>query len=50
MDLDMEPKLESLWWTSAYKTEVGATLEVGGRGQIWEMPFVDVFDLLGCRF
>ena len=26
MDLDMEPKRESLWWTSIYKDEGTATL------------------------
>ena len=45
MDLDMEPKRELLWRTITYKAEVGVTLEVGGRGKSWEMPFVEVFDL-----
>ena len=26
MDLDMDPKPESLWWTSTYKDEVESTL------------------------
>ena len=30
-DLDMEPKAESLWWT---------TLRVGSRGSAWNSPFV----------
>ena len=52
MDLDMEPKPESFWWTSTYKAEDGLTLalEVGSRRKSWETPFVEVFDLLGCRF
>ena len=46
-DRDMEPQPESLWWTSSYKAEVETTPEEGGRRRSWEMPFVDVFDLLG---
>ena len=33
LDLDMEPKPESLWWTRAYNDEDGATLKVGNRSQ-----------------
>ena len=50
MNLDMEPKPESLWWRSTYKAEDGMTLKVGSRGENWEMPFVEVFDLLEYRF
>ena len=32
MDLDMEPKPESLWWKSAYQDEDVTTLKVGNRG------------------
>ena len=49
MDLDMEPKPWS-WWTSTYETQVGATLELGRKSKSWEMPFVEVFDLLVYRF
>ena len=44
-DLDVEPKLESLWWTSTYKNV--ATLKVVRRGQNWDLPFMEVFDGLG---
>ena len=50
MDLDMEPKQESLWWTSTYKSEDERTVTVGRTGKSWDMPFVKIFDLLGCRF
>ena len=32
LDLDMEPKPESLWWTTTYTDEGTATLRVGSRG------------------
>ena len=35
MDLDMEPKPESLWWTCSYEEEEEHTLEVSGRGKVW---------------
>ena len=47
LDLDMEPKPESLWWTSTYKDEGAATLK---RGKIWDLPSSELFDVLGCRF
>ena len=51
MDLDMECHPKSLWWTSPYKAEDGVTVEVDeGQGKSWEMPFVEVLDLLECRF
>ena len=31
LNLDMEPKPESLWWTSSYEEEDQLTLKVGGR-------------------
>ena len=43
-NLDMEPKLESLWWTSTYKAKVGATVQIKGRGKCWEMRFVEEFE------
>ena len=49
-DLDMEPKPESLWWASTYKDEDMATLKVGDRGKTWDLPFTEVFDVLGSRF
>ena len=33
LDLDMEPKPESLWWTSINKDEDMTTLKVGNRGK-----------------
>ena len=33
-DLEVEPKLESLWWTSTYKAEYGVTLEVVSRRKL----------------
>ena len=50
MDLDMEPRPVTLWWTSTYKADGGKTLQVGGKGKSWEMPFVEEFDPLGYRF
>ena len=38
LDLDMEPKPESLWWTSAHKHEDLTTLRVGSRGKTWDPP------------
>ena len=42
LNLDMEPKLDSPWWTSSY--------EVGGGGKDWDLPFRAVFEVLGNRF
>ena len=50
LDLDMEPKLESLWWTSTHKHEDTRTLRVGGRDKVRDLPFCEVFDVLGYRF
>ena len=33
LDLDMEPKPESLWWTSTYEEEEKLTLQVRERGK-----------------
>ena len=30
MSLEVEPKPESLWWTSTHKADDGVTVEVGG--------------------
>ena len=46
----MEPKPESLWRTSTYKDEDMATLKLGYRGKTWDMPFREVFEVLGYRF
>ena len=46
----LEPKLESLWWTSTHQVEETNTLSVGNRGLAWDLPFKDVFQVLGCRF
>ena len=50
LNLDMEPKPESLWWTSSYEEEDKLTLKVGGRGKDWDLPFREVFDVLGTVF
>ena len=50
MDWDMEPKPESLRWTSIFKDEGTATLRVSGRGKTWDLPFGEVFDVPGYRF
>ena len=41
---------KSLWWTSTYNDEDDWTLKVGCKGNSWDVPFVEVFDLLGFRF
>ena len=50
LNLDMEPKPESLWWTSSYEEEDKLTFQVGGGGKDWELPFREVFEVLGYRF
>ena len=49
LNLDMEPKPESLLWTSSYE-EDKLTLQVGGGGKDWDLPFREVFEVLGYRF
>ena len=49
-DLDMEPKPESLRWASAFKDEEKITLRMGSRARAWELPFRDVFEVLGERY
>ena len=50
MDLEMEPKPESLWSKSTYTAEDGVTLEVRRRWRSWEMSIVEVSDILDNRF
>ena len=50
MDLDMEPKRESLWWTSTHKDKEKNPLRVESRNRAWVLPFCEVFDVLGYRF
>ena len=50
LDLDIEPKLESLWWMGTNKEEDKSTLKMVSREKSWNMPFVVALDLLGCRF
>ena len=50
MDPDMDPKPESLWWTSTCKDEIERTLKIECKGKSWDLPFVQVFDLLENRF
>ena len=35
LDLDVEPKPESLWWTSTHKHQDTQNVRVGSRGRIW---------------
>ena len=35
LDLDMEPRPESLWWTSTHQAEEKMTLSVGYKGLAW---------------
>ena len=49
-DLDMEPKPEPLWWTSAHQAEEKKTLSAGKRGRAWDLSFKDAFEVLGYRF
>ena len=46
----MQPKLESLWWTSTYIAEDRVTLNAGNRGLAWDFPVKDVFEVLEYRF
>ena len=39
LDLHMEPKLESLWWTSTRQAEEKKTLRVENRGLAWDLSF-----------
>ena len=50
LNLDMEPKPKSQRWTSTNEEEDKLTLKVGGRGKDWDLPFREVFDVLGYRF
>ena len=50
LNLDMEPKPESLWWTSSYEEQDKLTLKVGGGGKDWDLPFREVFEVLGYHF
>ena len=34
LDLDLEPKAESLWWMSTYKEEDKSTLKMGSEGKV----------------
>ena len=36
LNLDMEPKPESVWWTSSFQEEDKFTLQVGGGGKDWD--------------
>ena len=50
LELDMEPKPESLWRSGTHQAEETKTLSVENRGRAWDLPFVEVFDVLGYRF
>ena len=47
LDLDVEPKSESLECTSTYKSEDMRTLRVGVRDRAWDLSYCEVFDVLG---
>ena len=38
LDLDMEPKPESLWFMSTHQVEYTSTLKVVYRGLAWDLP------------
>ena len=40
LDPDVEPKPESLWWTSTHKHEDVRTLSVGSRDKVWDPPLL----------
>ena len=46
----MGPKRESLWWTSTHKCEDMTTLRVGSGRKAWDLPFREVFEVLGYRY
>ena len=48
LDLD-KPNPESLWWTSAHKCEDMTTLRVGSGAKASDLPFREVFEVLGYR-
>ena len=50
LDLDSEPKAESLWWTSTHQAEEEETMNVENRGLTLDLVFKDVFEVLGYRF
>ena len=43
-------KQHSCGGTSTCEDEDMTTLRVGGRGKTWDLPFREVFDVLGYRF
>ena len=49
LDLDMEPKLESLWWTSTHEAEEKETLKMVNRGLAWDLSFIGWQRVSGCR-
>ena len=44
LDLDMEPRPESLWWTRTHKQEDMWTVRVGAD-RVWDLPFCEVSDV-----
>ena len=50
LDLDMEPKAESLQWIRTHKQEDMGTLCVGSSDRAWDLPFCEVFDVPGYRY
>ena len=44
--MELEPKPESLWWPCIHKHEDMTTLKVGSRGNTWDLPFREVFEVL----
>ena len=50
LDLDSEPKAESLQCSSIHQAEEKETMKVENRGLTWDLAFKDVFEVLGYRF
>ena len=40
LDVNMEPKHKSLWWTSTHKHEEMRTLRVGNMDRAWDLPLL----------
>ena len=47
LDLDMEPKPESPWRTSAHQAEEKKTMKVENGGLACDLPLKDVLEVLG---
>ena len=50
LELDMEPKPESLCGRSTHKHEDISTLRMCSRGRSWDLLFREVFEVLGYHY